>query len=443
MSRAGRVLLLLAPEHGSARTFTEFRAALASWTTPDNVKCVPLCGPLATQGAAALHTIVTPSVDFPDLQAAIDAVPVDEPLHRVLLKAGVHQVRSTLIIRRPVLLEGEGRCDSVLRSERITVLRVEGEFAGNAMLRNLKVELACSPRDHGASAIEIVSTERKNEPSIIGCQISAGGRWGVAVKAGSASLQLIRCRLHDARWGAVLVEPYGRIEGNDITGIGESGLVLLGGAPFVARNMVHECGGPGVVVAGECRAMFDANEIRDSLCGLKVVGKLTEIQLQASNRVLHNGLNENHQVEALPGVIPGGVTMIARACRPYPFLPKEKEVEVLLQRLRGSGDAAELNLFIRAARRLGYFAEALKAHRRLSVLRRAQVKGVPPRAEPAPCEVAVATQAWDGVQEGYGARCVSVEVGTLVEIWRRHESGWLLVRTSQLTSGWCSPHIFM
>ncbi|CAJ1443977.1 unnamed protein product, partial [Effrenium voratum] len=105
--RAERVVLLLAPEASAALSFTEFRKVLSGWTEPDDFLCVPVLGGSFDSHCSALHTLVAPSEEFPTIQAALDAVPSDEPLHRVLLRAGHHEVQ-TLLVTRPVLLEGEG-----------------------------------------------------------------------------------------------------------------------------------------------------------------------------------------------------------------------------------------------------------------------------------------------------------------------------------------------
>ncbi|CAE7943860.1 unnamed protein product, partial [Symbiodinium necroappetens] len=114
--RASRVILLLSPEVGAALVFTELRKVLAGWTEPDDFLCVPICGSPSDSHSSALHTIVAPSKEFPTLQAALNAVPSDEPLHRVLVRCGTHELPETLCIKRPVLLEGEGRWETTLRS---------------------------------------------------------------------------------------------------------------------------------------------------------------------------------------------------------------------------------------------------------------------------------------------------------------------------------------
>jgi len=114
----------------------------------------------------------------------------------------------------------------------------------------------------------------------------------------------------------------------------------------------------------------------------------------------------------------------------------------VLRRLQECGEAVELTVLIRAARRAhGLYTEAAKAHQRLVELRRHVPKGPAPSAAPASAEVAVASKSWDGKALGYGEKCVAVEQGELCEVWRRDDSGWLLVSTSQGSRGWCSPHV--
>ena len=48
--------------------------------------------------------------------------------------------------------------------------------------------------------------------------------------------QIVRSRFSSARFGCVLVDARGRVEDNEFVGIGEMGLTLVGGAPWVHRN---------------------------------------------------------------------------------------------------------------------------------------------------------------------------------------------------------------
>eukprot|EP00928_Gymnodinium_smaydae_P099927 TRINITY_DN966_c3_g1_i1.p1 TRINITY_DN966_c3_g1~~TRINITY_DN966_c3_g1_i1.p1 ORF type:complete len:1532 (-),score=349.65 TRINITY_DN966_c3_g1_i1:31-4626(-) len=465
VERAGRAVLLLAPEPGSARTFAELRAVLAGWTEPDDEGTVPLCGAITDTHSAALHTVIAPSEEFPDIRAALAAIPVDEPLHRVLVRAGVHEFTEPLVLRTPVLLEGEGRWETIFRTKGCPVLRFEGAGAQNAMVRNLRLEMTVDEKeDHpeenlergtdwlpdantepiGAAAVEMAfEGVSGGEPALVGCQISAAGRWGVGVRAWGSAPQVVRNHVSTARWGAVFADADGRLEDNEFLGLGESGIVLVGGAPWVHRNKVGDCGAAGILVAAECHAVLEANEVKDCLVGVLVVGKLADIEMRVSdvsaNRLVHNGISDEHQLESPPGVIPRGATATVRSCRPYPFLPKTSEE--LCNRLRLCADYAEQAVLVRAARRHGLFREAHVGHRRLALLWHGKKpKGARRTAPPAPCEVRVASKAWDGRAAGYGASCVTVRRGTLCEIWQVDESGWLLVVTSDGGRGWCSPH---
>ena len=55
--------------------------------------CVPLCGAPSGSHSAALHTIVTLSEDFPTPQEALDAGPIDEPLHTGLIRSSPHELQ--------------------------------------------------------------------------------------------------------------------------------------------------------------------------------------------------------------------------------------------------------------------------------------------------------------------------------------------------------------
>jgi len=445
--KAQRLVLLLAPEPGASRAFAEIRSILANWTQPDDFLCVPLCGsPVdSLEATGALHMIVTPSEDFPDPQQALDFVPEDESLHRVILRGGVHELTKTMVIRRPVMLEGEGRWETTLRTHGIPVLRFEGAGARQGMVRNLHIEvLDDSAEQLGATAIEIDASSSSSQPSvgyepaIVGCTVSAAGRWGTCVKVTGGAPQIVRSRFSSTRFGVVLVDAKGRIEDNEFTGLGELGLTLVGGSPWVHRNQFLDCGGAGVLLAADCHAVFDTNEIRECLSVMKISGKRTEVDMRGANRFLHSGLCDEHQLEAPAGVIPSGSSSMVRSCRPFAFLPKDKGE--MLQRLAVCQEAAELTILIRASRRGHEFVKAFKAHKRLGELRKAYKKGPAPSASPATAEVGVVAEPWDGELEGYDG-CVTVKPGTLCEIRERRADGWVRINTSDNVAGWCNPHV--
>lgn len=438
--RAQRVVLLLSPEPRAALTFTEIRHMLAGWTEPDDVPCVPICGAASDFLSSALHTIVTPSTDFPEIQDALNAVPEDELLHRVVIRSGTYDLTETLIINRPLLLEGEGRWATVLRTKNKSVMKIVGPGASSAMVRNLHFHVQSPSSGEGAAAVELCLQESKEEPAISGCIFKAEGRWGQCLHIVGGSPQLVRNRFSVSRWGVVIVHSGGRFEDNEVRGIGEHALILIGGSTWVHRNRISDCGGAGALIGSDCRAVFEANDVRDCLSGVRIIGKRSEVQMRAGNRLLHNGLCDDHQLEAPPGVIPSGATAMVRSCRPYSFLPKSESD--LLDRMRQSREPAELVILIRAARRRGFWAEAFKAHRLLAELRPVSAKATTSSSSPSPREVVVATKSWDGISTGYGDSCVSLEAGTLCEVLRRDESGWVLIDTSKGVRGWCSPHVF-
>lgn len=370
------------------------------------------------------------------MQAALNAVPSDEPLHRVLVRCGTHELPETLCIKRPVLLEGEGRWETTLRTKNQTTLRLYGPGAHRAMVRNLRVEVYGG--EQGGAAVEIDALE--GEAAVVGCYLAAEGTWGTCVWARGGSPQIVRNFVARACWGVVLIGTGGRVEDNSIRGLGEAGLVLVGGSTWVHRNHFADCGGPAVLAATDCRAVLQENDIRECLSGVRIIGKQSEIQMRPGNRLLHNGLCDEHQVEAPPGVIPSGSTATVRSCRPYPFLPKDPQE--LLRRMRTCREHAELAILMRSARRRGLLAQAYRANRRLTKLRKGAHKAPPPRASPAKREVLVVAKAWDGPGMGFGQQSISVELGELCEVLRRDASGWILVSTSRQYRGWCSPHVF-
>jgi len=310
------------------------------------------------------------------------------------------------------------------------------------MVRNLHLEvLDDTVEGHGAAAVEMnFEGLAGGEPALVGCTLAAAGRWGTCIHATGSAPQIVRNRFSMARWGVVLVNANGRVEDNEFSGLGEDGLVMIGGAPWVHRNTISDCGGAGVLAGAECHAVLEINEVRECFTGVKLVGKRSEIIMRGGNRLLHNGLCDEHQLEAPPGVIPGGATATVRSCRPFAFL--SKSADGLLLRLQECNDPAELTITIRAARRHGLYKAAFQAHERLTALRRMCPKGPPASAAPASCEVAVACKEWDGSVAGYGMQCVSTRPGMLCEVWKRDPSGWLLVKTSDHARGWCSPHVF-
>ncbi|OLP76415.1 putative methyltransferase AN0656 [Symbiodinium microadriaticum] len=317
-----------------------------------------------------------------------------------------------------------------------TTLRLYGPGAHRAMVRNLRVEVYGG--EQGGAAVEIDALE--GEAAVVGCYLAAEGTWGTCVWARGGSPQIVRNFVARARWGVVLIGTGGRVEDNSIRGLGEAGLVLVGGSAWVHRNRIADCGGPAVLAAMDCKAVLQENDIRECLSGVRIIGKQSEIQMRPGNRLLHNGLCDEHQVEAPPGVIPSGSTATVRSCRPYPFLPKD--TQELLRRMRTCREHAELAILMRSARRRGLLAQAYRANRRLTKLRKGAHKAPPPRASPAKREVLVVAKAWDGPGTGFGQQSISVELGELCEVLRRDASGWILVSTSRQARGWCSPHVF-
>ena len=74
----------------------EIRSVLAGWALRDNGGCAPLCGAPSGSHSAAPHTTVTLSKDLPTQQEALDAGPIDEPLHRGLILSSLHELQPLL-----------------------------------------------------------------------------------------------------------------------------------------------------------------------------------------------------------------------------------------------------------------------------------------------------------------------------------------------------------
>lgn len=176
-----------------------------------------------------------------------------------------------------------------------------------------------------------------------------------------------------------------------------------------------------------------------------MLGKLADLEMRiegSTNRLVHNGIADGHQLEAPPGVIPRGSSATVRSCRPYPFLPTD--MEELRRALAECEEFQALTALIRSGRRNGLFAEAAEAHKTLVALFKAgdkpkNVKIV--SSQPSSREVAFATKFWDGPAEGFGDKSIVMHAGDICEIHRRTDEGWVLVVTADGRRGWCSPHV--
>ena len=83
---------------------------------------MPLCGAPSASHSAAPHTTVTLSKDFPTPQEALDVGPIDERLHRGLIRSSL----PTLFLQRPVHLDEEGLWETTLSNKGVPVLRSTG-----------------------------------------------------------------------------------------------------------------------------------------------------------------------------------------------------------------------------------------------------------------------------------------------------------------------------
>ena len=63
---------------------------------------------------------------------------------------------------------------------------------------------------------------------------------------------------------------------------------LIGISANCSRNHMSECGGPAILAVADCRAVLQSNDVRECLSGVKVVGKRSEIQMR-------NSVNKNNQ----------------------------------------------------------------------------------------------------------------------------------------------------
>ncbi|MGW0434902.1 right-handed parallel beta-helix repeat-containing protein [Micromonospora sp. NPDC003197] len=97
--------------------------------------------------------------------------------------------------------------------------------------------------------------------TMTGCELSAG--FGAAVNVGSRSeFELARCRVAGGRYGLVVEDANGTVEGCEFADLVEDGIIIrIGASPTVRTSTVTRCGGRGIYVYQYGRPTIEACDI--------------------------------------------------------------------------------------------------------------------------------------------------------------------------------------
>lgn len=122
---------------------------------------------------------------------------------------------------------------------------------GQLELRDLTLRAGDAP---------VVSADR-NKLTLTGCEMSAG--FGAAVTVGNRSeFSLTRCKVTGGRYGLVVEDADGVVEGCEFTDLVEDGMIVrIGAAPTIRTTTVNRCGGRGIYIYQYGRPTIEACDI--------------------------------------------------------------------------------------------------------------------------------------------------------------------------------------
>ncbi|GIJ79993.1 ATPase family associated with various cellular activities (AAA) [Micromonospora phaseoli] len=123
--------------------------------------------------------------------------------------------------------------------------------AGRLELRDLVLKAGDAP---------VVVADRA-KLTMTGCELSAG--FGAAIQvAGRSEFTLARCRVTGGRYGLVVEDSDGSVEGCEFTDLSEDGIIVrIGAAPTIRTSTVARCGNRGIYVYQYGKPTIEACDI--------------------------------------------------------------------------------------------------------------------------------------------------------------------------------------
>ncbi|MEU7608372.1 right-handed parallel beta-helix repeat-containing protein [Micromonospora sp. NPDC049204] len=123
--------------------------------------------------------------------------------------------------------------------------------SGRLELRDLVLKAGDAP---------VVAVDRATL-SMTGCELSAG--FGPAVSVASRSeFTLTRCRVTGARYGLVVEDSDGTVDGCEFSDLSEDGIILrIGAAPTIRTSTITRCGSRGIYIYQYARPTIEACDI--------------------------------------------------------------------------------------------------------------------------------------------------------------------------------------
>ncbi|MFV2103755.1 right-handed parallel beta-helix repeat-containing protein [Micromonospora sp. LOL_024] len=123
--------------------------------------------------------------------------------------------------------------------------------AGHLVLRDLGLRAGDAP---------VVVADRA-KLTMTGCELSAG--FGAAIQvAGRSEFTLARCRVTGGRYGLVVEDSDGSVEGCEFTDLSEDGIIVrIGAAPTIRTSTVARCGNRGIYIYQYGKPTIEACDI--------------------------------------------------------------------------------------------------------------------------------------------------------------------------------------